>query len=275
MERRRRVGPPPRGAGIRPPRRVDLDDAVYGIHAVAEALAAGEPLRRIHVGDDRKDDPSLRPLLERAKAAGVPVRFEQRGFFAAFPYKAHQGVVAYGEPFPYAALDEVLAAERPGPALFVVLDHVTDPYNVGAIARSTEAAGGTALILPERRSAGVNATVRKASAGAVAHLPIVRVANVAQAVRTLKKAGIWVAGAALGPGARPYTAADFTVDRALVIGAEGEGITPLVQRECDELVGIPMLGRTASLNASVAAGILLFEAVRQRKRETNQPPPSP
>jgi 23S rRNA (guanosine2251-2'-O)-methyltransferase len=298
VERRKRVGPPngkparrpfdgpprrgpnagsPKGGaakgapkpgiaqGQRRQPRVDLDDVIYGIHAVDEALAAGETLRRIHIGEDRKSDPGLRGLLDRARAAGVQVRFEQRGFFAAFPYKAHQGIVAYGEAFPYASLEEAIAAPRPGPALFVVLDHVTDPHNLGAIIRSAEAAGGTALIIPERRSAGVNATVRKASAGAVAHLPIVRVANVAQAVRTLKKARIWVVGAALGADARPYTDVDMTVDRALVVGAEGEGISPLVQRECDELVLIPMLGKTQSLNASVAAGVLLYEVVRQRR----------
>jgi 23S rRNA (guanosine2251-2'-O)-methyltransferase len=130
--------------------------------------------------------------------------------------------------------------------------------------RTTEAAGGTALILPERRSAGVNATVRKSAAGAAAHLPIARVANIAQSIRTLKKAGIWVAGAALVEGAVPYATADFARDLALVIGAEGEGISPLVRRECDYLVSIPMPGKTQSLNASVAAGILLYEAVRQR-----------
>jgi 23S rRNA (guanosine2251-2'-O)-methyltransferase len=237
---------------------------MYGIHAVNEALVAGEPLRRIHVGDERKNDPALRNLLERARSAEVPIRFESRAFFANFPYKAHQSVVAYGAPFDYVSLDDALHAPRSGKALFVVLDHVTDPHNVGAIIRTTEAAGGTALILPERRSAGVNATVRKSAAGAAAHLPIARVANVAQAVRTLKKAGVWVAGAAIGPAAVPYTEADFDRDVALVIGAEGAGISALVQRECDYLVTLPMLGKTASLNASVAAGILLYDVVRQR-----------
>ena len=238
---------------------------VYGVHAVDEMLVAGEPLRHIHVGDDRKRDPALRNLLERARAANVAVRFESRAFFASFPYKAHQGVVAFGEPFEYLSLDEALALRRPGtPALFVVLDHVTDPHNVGAIVRSAECAGATAVILPERRSAGVNPTVRKSSAGATAFVPIARVANVAQALRTMKKAGIWVHGAALGPQAKPYTAADLRGDVALVVGAEGAGIAPLVQRECDVLLRIPMQGRVQSLNASVAAGILLYEAVRQR-----------
>ncbi len=246
--------------------RVDFDDVVYGVHAVDEMLVAGEPLRHIHVGDDRKRDPALRNLLERARTANVPVRFESRAFFASFPYKAHQGVVAIGEPFAYATLEDAIElGKRQRPALYVVLDHVTDPHNVGAIIRSAECAGATAVILPERRSAGVNPTVRKSSAGATAFVPVARVANVAQAVRTLKKAGVWVYGAAVVPGAKPYTAVDLRESAALVIGAEGEGIAPLVQRECDVLVEIPLRGRIGSLNASVAAGVLLYEAVRQRR----------
>jgi 23S rRNA (guanosine2251-2'-O)-methyltransferase len=266
VDRRRRVGShrPPAPAQRRAP-RVDFDDVVYGVHAVDEMLVAGEPLRHIHVGDDRKRDPALRNLLERARSANVPVRFESRAFFASFPYKAHQGVVAIGEPFEYATLEDVIELrKRARPALYVLLDHVTDPHNVGAIIRSAECAGATAVILPDRRSAGVNPTVRKSSAGATAFVPVARVANVAQAVRTLKKAGIWVYGAALEEGAKPYTETPLDGDVALVIGAEGEGIAPLVKRECDGLVAIPMRGRVQSLNASVAAGILLYEALRQR-----------
>lgn len=269
MDRRRRLGQRPEPQRRAP--RVDLDDVVYGVHAVDEMLVAGEPLRHIHVGDDRKRDPALKNLLERARTANVPVRFESRAFFASFPYKAHQGVVAFGEPFAYTTLEEAIAERRPDrPALFVILDHVTDPHNVGAIIRSAECAGATAVILPERRAAGVNATVRKSSAGAAAFVPIARVANIAQAIRTLKKAGIWVYGAALGEGAKPYTSLDLTGDVALVIGAEGEGIAPLVRRECDALLEIPVLGNVQSLNASVAAGILLYEAVRQREEAGNQ-----
>ncbi len=256
-----RVTPRPERRGP----RLDLDDVVYGVHAVNEALTAGEQLRRIHIGDDRKRDPALRGLLERARELGVAVRFEHRSFFAAFPYKAHQSVVAFGPPFEYVTLDEALALRpQDKPGLWVILDHVTDPYNVGAIIRSAESAGATALILPERRAAGVNATVRKAAAGATAYLPIARVANVAQSIRVMKKAGVWIAGAALVPAAVPYTQADFARDLALVIGSEGAGLSALVQRECDYLVSIPMAGRIASLNASVAAGVLLYEALRQR-----------
>ena len=273
MDRRRRIGAQ-RPQGDRRAPRIDLDDVVYGIHAVDEMLVAGEPLRHIHVGDDRKRDPTLRNLLERARAANVPVRFESRAFFASFPYKAHQGVVAFSEPFEYISLEEAIALRHENrPSLFVVLDHVTDPHNVGAIIRSAECAGATAVILPERRSAGVNPTVRKSSAGATAFVPIARVANVAQAVRTMKKAGIWVYGAALVPQAKPYTQADLRGDVALVIGAEGTGIAPLVQRECDLLLEIPLRGRVQSLNASVAAGVLLYEAVRQRG-EAGEPEPA-
>lgn len=262
MDRRRRL------RSDRPPRRkeaIDLDDVIYGIHAIEEALAAGEPLRRIYVGDERKRDPAMRLALERAEAAGVPVRFESRSFFSQFPYRAHQSVVGYGQPFAYVTLGEALALDGKGDGrLYVVLDHITDPHNAGAIIRSAECAGATAIVLPERRSAGVNATVRKAAAGATAHIPVARVANVADALRTMKKANVWVAGATLGEGARDYTKVDLTGDLALVIGAEGSGISPVVQKECDYLVRIPIHGEIGSLNASVAAGILLYEVRRQR-----------
>jgi 23S rRNA (guanosine2251-2'-O)-methyltransferase len=255
-----------KSGGGRPQRpALDLDDVMYGIHAVEEALAAGELLRRIHIGDDRKRDPAMRTLIERANESGATVRFEQRGFFAQFPYKAHQNVVAFGAPFGYVGLEDAIVAGKPGrPRLIVVLDHLTDPHNVGAIIRTAECAGADAVVMPERRAAGVNATVRKAAAGAAAHIPIARIANVASALRAMKKAGIWIAGAALDPSAEEHTKADFNRDLALVIGAEGGGISPVVRKECDYLVHIPLFGEIASLNASVAAGVLLYEARRQR-----------
>jgi 23S rRNA (guanosine2251-2'-O)-methyltransferase len=253
-----------RRPGSRPP--VDFDDAVYGIHAVSEALAAGETLRTVHVAQDRRNDPALRELFANAEERSVTVRFEPRDYFTRFPYRAHQGVVAMAQPFEYATLDDVLwrrAGE--GPALLVVLDHLTDPHNVGAILRTAECAGADAVILPDRRSAGVNATVRKAAAGAAARVPVARVGNLATAIRTLKKAGIWVVGA---DAEAPTTMdqGDFDRDLALIIGSEGSGLAQLIRRECDYLVRIPMAGRIGSLNASVAAGILLFEAMRQRSQ---------
>jgi 23S rRNA (guanosine2251-2'-O)-methyltransferase len=259
VDRRRRVG-------NRRERKLDFDDVMYGIHVVEEALAAGEALRAIHVSDERKRDPVLRKLLAAAKEREIPVRFEARAFFAQLPFKTHQGVIAMVPPFEYASLHDVMERRKKGYRFFVLLDHLTDPHNVGAIIRTAECAGADAVVLPERRSAGVNATVRKAAAGAAEHLPVVRIANINEAIRTLKKAGIWVAGADAGEASTPMVEADFNRDLALVIGAEGTGLAHLVRRECDFLVGIPILGVTESLNASVAAGILMYEVVRQRNR---------
>jgi 23S rRNA (guanosine2251-2'-O)-methyltransferase len=245
---------------------LDFDDLVYGIHAVAEALTAGEDLRAIHVAADRKRDGPLRTLLAQAQERRVPVRFERRAFFERVPFKAHQGVVAIAPPFDYASLHDILSQPvREKARLILVLDHLTDPHNVGAIIRTAEAAGGDGVILPARRSAGVNATVRKAAAGAAAHLPIARVANIADAIRAMKKAGVWVAGADPSPEAVEAWQADLNRDLALVVGAEGSGLSTLVKRECDYLVRLPMRGRVGSLNASVAAAILIYEALRQRE----------
>jgi 23S rRNA (guanosine2251-2'-O)-methyltransferase len=271
MEHRRRVGrKPPAGSrsgpsGERSRPAFDFDDVIYGIHSIEEALVAGERLRAIHVADDRKKDTVLRELLTRAKDLEVPVRFEPRPFFVKLPFKTHQGVIAIAPPFQYAALHDIIGGRRLGKhRLFIVLDHLTDPHNVGAIVRTAECAGADGVILPDRRSAGINATVRKSAAGAAAHLPIARVGNITEAVRALKKSGVWVAGADASADAVAMTKADFDRDLALVVGAEGEGLSQLVKRECDYLVKIPMLGVIASLNASVAAAVLIYEALRQR-----------
>lgn len=251
-----------RGAGRE---KLDFDDLVYGIHAVDEALAAGEALRVIHVAADRAKEQSLRALIALARERNIPVRFERREFFQRVPFKAHQGVVAAAPPFPYASLHDILARQRTGatPRLIVMLDHLTDPHNVGAIIRTAEAAGADGVVLPDRRSAGVNATVRKAAAGASAHLPIARVANLADALRAAKKAGFWVVGADPGAEAVELARADLNRDLALVVGAEDSGLGQLTKRECDYLVRLPMRGQVGSLNASVAAAILIYEALRQ------------
>ncbi|MBV8066867.1 MAG: 23S rRNA (guanosine(2251)-2'-O)-methyltransferase RlmB [Candidatus Eremiobacteraeota bacterium] len=247
--------------------KIDLDDLVYGIHSVGEALAAGEKLRVIHVAVDRSKDVRLGKLLAKAKERNVPVRFEQRGFFARIPFKAHQGVVAVTSPFPYASLNEILTRKGADgrKRLIVALDHLTDPHNVGAIVRTAEAAGADGLVLPERRSAGVNPTVRKAAAGAAAYLPIARVSNLAGALRTMKKADIWAVGADPSADAIDLGRADLDRDLVVVVGSEGSGLSQLVKRECDYLVRLPMRGRVASLNASVAAAILIYEALRQQE----------
>jgi len=260
VERRpRRIGSPERRAAP-----LDFDDVIYGIHTVDEALEAGERLRALHISDDRKRDPMMRRILDNAKAAGIPVKFEDRNWFAQLPYKAHQGCVALAQPYAYASLHDVLGDHKGGARLFVILDHITDPHNLGAIIRTAESVGTDAVVIPERRAAGVNATVRKAAAGAAEHLPVVRVANIADTIRTLKKANIWAVGADASREAQDMVEADLNRDLALVMGAE-DGLSQLVKRECDFLVRIPMHGRTESLNASVATAVLLYEALRQRR----------
>lgn len=244
--------------------RLDFDNVIYGIHAIEEAIGAGDALRVIHIVRDRKKDAPLRTLLERARESGTLVRFEERSFFESLPMKAHQGVVAISPPFDYASLSDVLQKRRERPALVVILDHLTDPHNVGAILRTAECAGADAVVLPERRSAGVNATVRKAAAGAAALVPVVRVANVAHTIRQLKDAGFTVVGADAEASSTPMRDVDMRADTVLVIGAEGSGLAALVKRECDRLVRIPLRGSITSLNASVATGILLYEVLRQR-----------
>jgi len=240
---------------------------MYGVRAVDEALAAGEPLVSVHIGKDRSRDHAVRRLIETAQSRDIPLRFEDASYFAQFPYKAHQHIVAFGPPFDYAALEQIVHGKRRGPLLIVVLDHITDPHNTGAILRTAEAAGAEGAVIPERRAAGVNPTVRKAAAGATAHLPIARVTNVAQTLRVLKKSGVWIVGADAGSEdgrALAHTTVDWTRDLAIVIGAEDVGISRVTRAECDELVHIPMHGKVKSLNASVAAAVLLYEAVRQR-----------
>jgi 23S rRNA (guanosine2251-2'-O)-methyltransferase len=262
VERRRHR--PVGGAGRRARPAFDFDDVVYGIHAIDEALAAGERLREIHVADERRKDPALRVLLALAKERNIPVRFESREFFTKLPSRVHQGVVAIAPPFEYSELHEVIEGRRLLPnRLVVVLDHLTDPHNVGAIIRTAECVGADGVVLPDRRSAGVNATVRKTAAGAAGHLPIARVGNIVNAMASMKKAGFWVAGADAGENAVEMGKVDLGRNLAIVIGAEGSGLSQLVRRECDYLVRIPMHGQVASLNASVAAAILLYEAQRQ------------
>ena len=252
-------------AGARMKAALDFDDVIYGIHAVEEALGAGEKILALHVASDRARDPALRALLAAAEERGLRARFEGREFFARLPYKAHQGVVARSAPFPYADLEEVLVPRDGAPLLVVLLDHLTDPHNVGAIVRTAACIGANGIVLPDRRSAGINATVRKAAAGATAHIPIAQVTNIAQTIAAFKKRGLWIAGADAGEGAESMYDVDFNRDLALVIGAEGAGLAPLVAKNCDFRVKIPMLAGVASLNASVAAAVLLYEAARQRR----------
>ena len=231
-----------------------------GIHPVAEALRSRHPLDRLLVAQGA-GGPRLQEIIDLARRAEVPVRFEPRAALdrlAGTP--AHQGVVALGAARKYAGLETAAASQ-----LVVVLDGVEDPHNLGAIIRTAHAAGAGAVIIPERRAASVTDVVAKAAAGAIEHLPVVRVTNVNRAVEELKERGFWVYGLD-ERGPEDYAKIEYNAPTALVLGAEGKGLHEQVRKHCDVLVRIPMSGKISSLNVSVAAGVVLFEWRRRREK---------
>jgi 23S rRNA (guanosine2251-2'-O)-methyltransferase len=235
---------------------------VYGINPVLEALRAGRGIDVQVVGDGGA---RVRAVVAAAQERGVPVRVVTEDALRRLAAGAtHQGVAARVRAAPEATLDD-LAAGAAGPPLVVVLDGVEDPHNVGAILRSVHAAGGTGVVRQTRRAAPLDRGVAKASAGAVHHVPVVDVVNIARALEDLKARHVWTVG--LDAGAElHYDDIDLTLPTAVVVGAEGSGLRRLVRERCDRLVSIPMRGRLGSLNVSVAAAVVLFEAVRQRNR---------
>jgi 23S rRNA (guanosine2251-2'-O)-methyltransferase len=245
-------------------------DRIYGVNPVVEALKShGRAFQYVGISRDRHDL-RLEKLVEECRRVGITVRFLPRtelDHLAGTP--SHQGVVAVTSAKAYADADDLLAAKRGAHSLLVVLDGVEDPHNLGAILRTADAAGADGVIIPERRAAGVTATVAKASAGASEHLPIARVTNIARTVEELKAKNIWIVG--LDERApQAYDALDYRMDCALVLGAEGKGVHDLVRKKCDFLVSIPMLGKVPSLNVSVAAAIVLYEIVRQRRQSASK-----
>jgi len=232
-----------------------------GINPVLESLKAGRPLDRILIAR-RAGGPRLQEIIDLARRASVPVRFEERsGLDRLAGTPAHQGVVALGASKVYAVLEDVAPAAQ----LLVVLDGVEDPHNLGAIIRTAHAAGAGAIVIPERRAAGLTDVVAKAAAGALEHLPVVRAGNVNRALEELKNRGYWIYGLD-ERGAEDYDLVSYNAPTALVFGGEGKGLHELVRKHCDVLVRIPMQGHIPSLNVSVAAGIVLFECRRRRMR---------
>jgi 23S rRNA (guanosine2251-2'-O)-methyltransferase len=232
-----------------------------------EALRAGRPVQRLLVAEHRKADRDIAELLRLARDRGVEVRIATREALSReAPNAPHQGVVAIASSRQYASLDDVLQIPgRKGQSpLFLILDGVEDPRNLGAILRTAEAAGVHGVIIPERRAAGLTETVAKASAGALEYVPVAKVVNIANTLEELKKAGIWVAGAEAS-GDTVYWDADFLRPTALVIGGEDRGVRRLVKEHCDYLISMPLMGKITSLNVSVAAGALLYEVLRQRR----------
>jgi len=229
-----------------------------GIQPVVEALRAGNPLERVVIAQGA-GGPRLQEIIDLARQAKVPVRFEPRSSLDRLAgSSAHQGVVGLGAARKYADLDSVAESE-----MLVVLDGVEDPHNLGAIVRTAHAAGAGAVIVPERRAAGVTDVVAKAAAGALEHLPVVRVTNVNRALEDLKERGMWIYGLD-ERGTESYDAIDYAAKSVLVLGGEGKGLHEQVRKHCDVLVRIPMAGKISSLNVSVAAGVVLFEWRRRR-----------
>jgi 23S rRNA (guanosine2251-2'-O)-methyltransferase len=223
---------------------------------VREALRAGRALDRLLIARG-SGGPRLQEIIDLAREHSVPVRFEPReALDRASNSAAHQGVVAFGAVQRYAELDDVLA--RGGVQLLVLLDGVEDPHNLGAIIRTAHAAGASAILIPDRRAAGLTDVVGKAAAGALEHLPVVRVGNVTQTLEMLKKRGFWIYGLD-ERGTQLYSETDYAQPTVFVLGGEGQGLHQLVKKHCDVLVRIPMAGAISSLNVSVAAGIVLFE----------------
>ena len=243
----------------------EADGIIEGRNAVIEALRAGEAIDKIYL-QKGETDKTLGHIASKARAVGaVVVEADRRKLDAMSRTHAHQGVIALAAVREYASVDDILnaARERGEAPLVVVCDELSDPHNLGAVIRTAECAGAHGVIIPKRRSAGLTAVVAKTSAGAVSHLPVARVANLPSLLKRLKEEGLWIFGSA-ADGTTSLYAADLKGPAALVIGSEGSGMSRLVSETCDFLVRIPMRGKLNSLNASAAAAILLYEALRQR-----------
>ena len=243
----------------------EVEGQLEGRTALTEALKSGRTIDKVFVaaGDT---DRGLQRLAAQAKEAGaVVVPVDRRKLDQMSTTRAHQGIIALAAAHVYYTIDDILeeAASRGETPLIVICDELSDPHNLGAIMRSAECAGAHGVIIPKRRSVGLTATVAKASAGAVEYMKVARVTNINACLSELKEKGVWIYGTA-AEGSIPMYKADLTGPAAIVIGNEGDGMSQLVRKNCDVMVHIPMKGKITSLNASAAASILLYEAVRQR-----------
>ena len=250
----------------RRPAPVEIPEGqLEGRNALTEALKSGRTIDKVFIaaGDT---DRGLQRLAAQAKEAGaVVVPVDRRKLDAMSATHAHQGVITLAAAHEYATLADIMqeARDRGEEPLIVICDELTDPHNLGAILRSAECAGAHGVVIPKRRSVGLTAVVAKASAGAVEYMKVARVTNITAAIEELKKQGVWIYGTA-AEGSVPMYQADLKGAAAIVIGSEGDGMSRLVRKSCDVTVHIPMKGRITSLNASAAATVLLYEAVRQR-----------
>lgn len=236
---------------------------LIGRNPVMEALKSGRGITKLMVLRDAEG--SVKKILGMAHDKNIPVQTVERAVLDRAAYGGqHQGVVAHVSDYEYSEVSDILelAAERNEPPFIIILDGIEDPHNLGAIIRTADAAGAHGIIIPKRRAAAVTATAEKAAAGAASYVHVARVTNISQTIEDLKKEGVWIA--AVDMDGDIYTEADFTDPIAFVTGSEGSGISRLVKEKCDFCVSIPMKGGVNSLNASNAAAILMYEAVRQR-----------
>lgn len=246
-------------------------DLIYGRHSVVSALESERSLNRIWITAKLRYDPRFYTLLQEAKRQGTVIdEVTPQRISHLTRHANHQGVAAQVTPYQYLDLAELITtakskAEKP---VLIAIDGVTDPHNLGAIARTAEALGAQGIVIPQRRSVGITSTVMKVAAGALETLPVARVVNLSQALEELKQAGFWIYGTAANAADKPIHTVTFDSATVLVIGGEGEGLSVLTQRHCDALVSVPLQGRTPSLNASVAAGMALYEIYRQRWNNT-------
>ena len=241
-----------------------MDDKIFGRNPVAEALKSGRAVEKILVRKGRIEG-SLVPLIKKAKAAGIIVReTDARRLDELSGGQNHQGVIAYVSEYDYASVRDILqrAYDKDEAPFIVICDRITDPHNLGAILRTANCVGAHGVIIPKRNSAGLNSAAVKTAAGAAEYTPVARVTNISSAIADLKKAGLWICAADMD--GEPLYKADLKGPLAIVIGSEGEGIGRLVRENCDFAVSVPMTGEINSLNASVAAGVILYEALRQR-----------
>lgn len=244
------------------------ENRIAGRNPVMEALKSGTPLDTIYMSGKQG---ILGQIAQLAADQGIPVKIVSDARLSQMTRQTHQGVVADGACATYASIAEILecAAEKGEKPLLLICDEIQDPHNLGAILRTAEAAGFHGIILPKRRSASLNATVAKTSAGAVSWVKVARVPNLVAAMEELKQNGIWIYGT--DAAGTDYTQTDFRDGTAFVIGSEGNGMGRLVREHCDQLLSLPMYGKVNSLNASVAASIFMYEAVRQRRNPSGKP----
>lgn len=245
------------------------EDMVAGRNAVMEALKGSRSVNKLMIANGSTEG-SIKEIIAVAKEKGVNIQYWDRSKLDSIARGIrHQGVLAQVAPVQYAELEDILqvAKDRNEPPFIVLLDELEDPHNLGAILRTADAAGVHGVLIPKHRSCPLSATVAKTSAGAVEHVPVARVGNLVQTIKKLKQEGLWVAAADMD--GKDYYATDLTGPLLLIIGSEGQGVGRLVKEQCDFVVRIPMVGKINSLNASVAGSILMYEAMKQRRKAMN------